>query len=809
MRLTKKILAALLSILMIASVCTVAASASAENTKTTDYSLKFDDDGKFRLLQISDIEGNGKIKASTLSLISRSVEKYKPNLILLTGDNTSSTTGSNGFKDTMTSLAAAFKGVPFAATFGILDTSSTRSITRQSQYNTLVSDYHAIDYDNNFSTKALPGTGTGCIPIKTSDGKNVAWNLVLFDAGTRDDDGGYGKPGYNTEKPYNNEEGYRTIVEWFKNMNTSMRSYTADGSFAPTLAFQHTALHEFYNTGLLSSCNQTELGAIIAAEGTGYTGYYKVARENKTAVGEYLESATCSGTSTLELYTALAKDGNVKGIFYGNQHKNTLMGETSYVDELNNHYALVQGCCPAANESLAVDNSPALRLFELYDDGSYTTDVVSNKTLDQAAAQDKCYYINTQSTGLYVSEIATGCAKKSANAKQQLTQAGFTVLDFDLNKDAGGHYIYFGYKLSNDPSKAITAVRFQMGKKGVQTPSVIKSSVNGVECSFSPVVNPSTNAMDDLNKEAKGYYIYTYATRDKCSGGITTIAVSETANVQGYVTGTSFSNPDEAADLNKEAGGAYVYLHYKSDTEPVQYEHDKLKQLIEDMNQVITNDTGYYSENSMNALKSSLVDGMNIINSYKENPVNNVYSPADIQKAMKAIRAARDGLSVVVKFEPNGGHMDVTTIEVKVGDKKSAILDLSQYVPTTTQSGTSFLGWSTVAQAATGTTGTIKITENTTLYAVWSQTVISVSDTDTSKTSDTDTNKTIYGDVNCDGKVTMEDVTSLQRIQAQLATHASFGVNSKANSDCNHDNAVNMQDVTTIQRYLAHLINTL
>ena len=75
MRFTKKFLAALLAILMIASVCTVAASASAENTKTTDYTLKFDDDGKFRLLQISDIEGNGKINDSTLSLISRSVEK--------------------------------------------------------------------------------------------------------------------------------------------------------------------------------------------------------------------------------------------------------------------------------------------------------------------------------------------------------------------------------------------------------------------------------------------------------------------------------------------------------------------------------------------------------------------------------------------------------------------------------------------------------------------------------------------------------------------------------------------------------------
>ncbi|MCR5636098.1 MAG: SH3 domain-containing protein [Clostridiales bacterium] len=69
--------------------------------------------------------------------------------------------------------------------------------------------------------------------------------------------------------------------------------------------------------------------------------------------------------------------------------------------------------------------------------------------------------------------------------------------------------------------------------------------------------------------------------------------------------------------------------------------------------------------------------------------------------------------------------------------------------------------------------------------------------------------KAKYGDVNCDGYVNMEDITSLQRIIADLTNYTSFGAMSRVNADANHDGGVNMEDVTTIQKYLAQLISTL
>ena len=64
----------------------------------------------------------------------------------------------------------------------------------------------------------------------------------------------------------------------------------------------------------------------------------------------------------------------------------------------------------------------------------------------------------------------------------------------------------------------------------------------------------------------------------------------------------------------------------------------------------------------------------------------------------------------------------------------------------------------------------------------------------------------IFGDVNCDGVVNMQDVTALQKIKADLADYKDYGAASRLNSDCNHDGVVNMQDVTTIQKFLAELI---
>ena len=62
---------------------------------------------------------------------------------------------------------------------------------------------------------------------------------------------------------------------------------------------------------------------------------------------------------------------------------------------------------------------------------------------------------------VYVSEVMVGMGETAEEAKKALTDAGFTVLDRNLNEGAGSalkteKFVYLGYKTTTDPNEAIT-----------------------------------------------------------------------------------------------------------------------------------------------------------------------------------------------------------------------------------------------------------------------------------------------------------------------------------------------------------------
>ena len=60
----------------------------------------------------------------------------------------------------------------------------------------------------------------------------------------------------------------------------------------------------------------------------------------------------------------------------------------------------------------------------------------------------------------YISELKLASDEDDAEtAKRQLSNAGYQVIDVDLNEKAGGHYVYLGYKTTKDPNQAITDIR--------------------------------------------------------------------------------------------------------------------------------------------------------------------------------------------------------------------------------------------------------------------------------------------------------------------------------------------------------------
>ncbi len=119
-----------------------------------------------------------------------------------------------------------------------------------------------------------------------------------------------------------------------------------------------------------------------------------------------------------------------------------------------------------------------------------------------------------------------------------LIPSGFKKIDFDLNKGAGGDYIWLCYKRSDDQNDAVSAIYIADDDQSDPPSGYQKIGV-------------------DLNSGAGGKYIWLCYSKNSTLGApITDIAVA----------GLNAPSPEYKKvdyDLNRGAGGEYIYIYYK------------------------------------------------------------------------------------------------------------------------------------------------------------------------------------------------------------------------------------------------------
>ena len=155
----------------------------------------------------------------------------------------------------------------------------------------------------------------------------------------------------------------------------------------------------------------------------------------------------------------------------------------------------------------------------------------------------------------YVSEIATAAGSSRENCIKQLTDNGYQYIDLDLNKGAGGDYIYMGYKTTTKYTDAITNLIVSEGKSS-------DTRIDGCDYTMTKCLNGFNG---DLNKGAGGKWLYLKYTKGGKAESVPAItkleihtrASSGCTYVNGYVNSTLSYTP---MDLNKGAGGAYIYI---------------------------------------------------------------------------------------------------------------------------------------------------------------------------------------------------------------------------------------------------------
>ncbi len=289
---TKKIFAVVLSVVMALSCLALIASAS-----DTNANLKFNEDGKFTILQVSDIQDGYPIKTITKRYIKDTLNTVNPDLVILTGDNISGgACWSKGLaKAAINEFMSIFekKGVPVAAVFGNHDEEGAATKEEMMSY------YEAYDCFVGCTGEDMTGVGNYNLPILSSDGSKVAFNVWCVDSGSYHDDG------YDCM--------HEDQIDWYKETAAELKAANG-GEVVPSMMFQHIIVKEIYE-----ALDKNEDGKWVLPEG---------------AVGE-MDEDPCPAGYTNGQFDAMLEVGDVLAVYSGHDHTNTFVVNYKGIDIIN------------------------------------------------------------------------------------------------------------------------------------------------------------------------------------------------------------------------------------------------------------------------------------------------------------------------------------------------------------------------------------------------------------------------------------------------------------------------------------------
>ena len=192
------------------------------------------------------------------------------------------------------------------------------------------------------------------------------------------------------------------------------------------------------------------------------------------------------------------------------------------------------------------------------EDAEVTPFYIHTKTYTEATLEEIKPYIGE----IFVAE--GGSKHEALSNLVAFAPDGF--VDADLNRGAGGNYVYMAYKRVAKARDALTDLVIYEGKNPDPTR---RMTLNEHSVKFTLVSDV------DLNSRAGGKYLYLYATDSSYTGSpITSLSITERveASVKCGVErstvkrGEGKAFTEEAIDLNKGAGGDYLYLVMNRET---------------------------------------------------------------------------------------------------------------------------------------------------------------------------------------------------------------------------------------------------
>ena len=285
----------------------------ADSQKETDKTIRFNSDGKLKILHIADTHLNyDKHFDSSIWVIANACDIEKPDLVVLTGDNTHPNEVPEKTKELINALMNIFdsRNIPVAVTFGNHDV-ETGPMTREdimNYYNTF-SCVISTDNSENFHNCA-----TLNVPVLASDSDKVKFNLWVFDSGDNDEDDPRHYDRVRTEQ-----------IEWYKETSAKLKEANG-GETVNSVVFQHIIVPEIYD--VLKKVDSKQLYSVehIYNEGEYYT--FDPEEVNYGMLNE----KPCPGYYNDGQFDALVETGDVLAMFTGHDHTNAFGVRNQNID---------------------------------------------------------------------------------------------------------------------------------------------------------------------------------------------------------------------------------------------------------------------------------------------------------------------------------------------------------------------------------------------------------------------------------------------------------------------------------------------
>lgn len=348
----KKLISLMLSVLILMGVFSVSVFATEDNT------LRFDENGEFKILHISDCQDDYPCEEKMLTYINYMLDVYEPDLVVLGGDNSIGKAETKALE--VEELVKPFveHGVYFTIVFGNHDHEQGVDKETLLGYFQQYGGKYCLAYD---AVPELHGTATHNLPVLASKSDDVKFNVWLFDSGNYVADENGNTLGYDSVT--------KDQVVWYKETSKALEKQA--GAKVNSLAFQHIPVGEVYEAMFPEI--PFEIPTLVETYNNGK--HYPIIAPNTSKFAGHMFENPSPGIYNHGQFDAMKERGDVLGIYCGHDHINTYELE---------YEGIILGNTPGATcHSYGNEMTRGSRLFVINekDTSTYSADVITYSEL--------------------------------------------------------------------------------------------------------------------------------------------------------------------------------------------------------------------------------------------------------------------------------------------------------------------------------------------------------------------------------------------------------------------------------------------